>query len=178
MKSKNVVLAIPLALFALCGSVSANENYFGGGLSFIDYSENGIGSDASLTTITARIGSKFNENFSGEFRAGFGIGDDTVSVFDTDVNLDLNNYYGVYLLAGIPVSENFYPYAALGYSRGEVEASAMGFSASESESDVSFGFGADIKVSDKFDINIEYMNYLDKNGAELSGFSLGFTMPF
>ena len=79
--------------------------------------------------------------------------------------------------AGVPVNETFYPYAVLGYTRGELEASVMGFTVSESESDTSFGLGADFNF-EGFTLNVEYLNYLDKDEAEISGVSIGFSKSF
>ena len=58
-------------------------------------------------------------------------------------------------------------------------ASIEGFGAeSESQTDMSYGVGADIGSSDTFLVNVEYMNWFDKDGTEISGLSLGFTRKF
>lgn len=156
----------------------ADKNYFGGSVSFVDYSETGIGDDASLTMLTGRLGTKFNENFSGEMRIGLGVADDTVNILGTDVEVELDNMFGAYVRGGLQAADSFYPYVALGYTRGELSASVPGFSISESESDISFGFGADVDINKKLTLNIEYMNYYDKDGAELDGFGLGLVAKF
>jgi opacity protein-like surface antigen len=87
--------------------------------------------------------------------------------------------YGAYIRGGIPVSESFFPYVVLGYTRGEVTASVDGFgSFSESENDTSFGLGVDFDISQNVIINAEYMNYLDKDGTEIDGFSIGLVGKF
>ena len=125
----------------LSGSVLAQTGYVGGGLALVDYSEVGVSDEASLTAIYGRLGTNFNENFSGEIRVGLGLGSDTVFIdplgFDADIKL--NNLFGVYVKGGVPISDALFPYVVLGYTRGEVEASALGVSISSSESDVSFG---------------------------------------
>lgn len=159
--------------------IAENQYYAGGGLAFLDYSEHGIGDDASLNALYGRLGMNFNENFSGEIRAGFGVGDDSVDVYGIDVDVELDNFFGAYVRGGIPAAESFFPYAVLGYTRSEVTASISGYgSESESESDVSFGVGADVKVSDNLYLNVEYMNYLDKDGAEIDGFSISAVTNF
>lgn len=177
---KKSTMAIGISLVSLLvGGVHAENGYFGGNIAFVEYSEEGIGDDASLNAIFGRIGKKFNENFSGEIRVGIGIGDDTVDLFGGDVDVELDSLFGVYVRGGIQVAESFYPYAVLGYTRGELTASVSGFgSASESESDISFGVGADVGISEKVILNVEYMNYLDKDGAEIDGFSIGIATNF
>jgi opacity protein-like surface antigen len=166
------------ALLAASGTVFADDVYYGANVAFIDYSEEGIATDASVTALYGRVGTSFNENFSAEARIGFGLTDDTVAFLGEDVDIQLNNFFGAYFKGGARLTEVFYPYAIIGYTRGEMEASVFGASISESESDVSFGLGADFTVTDGMTFNLEYMNYFDKDGAELSGFSLGFISRF
>tara|TARA_R110001592_G_scaffold357853_1_gene661654 strand:+ start:83 stop:619 length:537 start_codon:yes stop_codon:yes gene_type:complete len=156
----------------------AEQNYAGGSIAFVDYSEEAISDDASLMMLSGRLGTKFNENLSGEIRIGFGIGDDSVNVFGNDVDVELDTMFGAYVRGGIQAADKFYPYVVLGYTRGEVTASVPGFSDSESESDVSFGLGADVDINEKLTFNAEYMNYLDKDGVEVDGFSLGIVTKF
>lgn len=176
----NKSLVVAAGLLSLASATAHSEGaYYGGNLSFLDYSEDIIDDSASLTAIYGRLGTTFNENFSGEFRVGVGVGGDTVDVSGTDVGVELDSMFGAYVRGGIPVSENFFPYVVLGYTRGEVTVSASGFgSYSESETDTSFGLGADINVNSQFTINVEYMNYFDKDGAEIDGFSVGIASKF
>lgn len=175
---KRTLFCIVVSISMLSSLAHAQDNYFGGSVAFIDYSEGGL-EDASLTAIFGRLGSDFNENFSGEIRAGVGIGDDSVDVFGNDVTVELDSMIGAYVRGGVRVSDMFFPYAVLGYTRGEITASLSSFgSASETESDVSFGLGADLNFNRDFALNIEYTNYYDKDGVEISGFSIGFVNSF
>lgn len=163
------IVTLPAVTFA--------ESYVGGNFAMIDYSEEGA-SDASLNAIYGRFGTFFGDNFSGELRLGLGVGDDSVSYAGFDVDVELKNFFGAYLRGGVPVGESFYPYAIIGYSKGKLEASALGESESASESDLSFGVGADFSVAETVTINLEYMNYIDKDGGELSGFAVGIAKSF
>lgn len=176
--SIRTLIAICFVLPACISNVYADDYYAGGTFLVLDYSESGF-EDASLNALGGRIGRQFNENFSGEIRAGFGVGDDSVNVFGTDVDVELNHFFGGYLRGGIPVGPSLYPYAIAGYTRGEAEASVSGVgSVTESESDVSYGIGIDIQLSENLDLNIEHMNYLDKDDTEIDGFSAGFAWRF
>ncbi len=177
-KKKNLTLSMICgALLAVSGGVLAGDSYYGANLASIDhYSE--LGPVATVTAIYGRLGTSWNDNFSGELRAGFGIADDTVEFLGKDVDLQLNHFLGAYIKGGAHVNEVFYPYGIIGVTRGEAEASLPGFSETKSETDVSFGLGADFNVSDLLTVNLEYMNYYDNNSAEFSGFSIGFTSSF
>jgi opacity protein-like surface antigen len=163
----------------LCGVAQAQTNYFGGSAAFLDYSEDGISEEASLTAIYGRLGTNFNDNFSGEIRAGIGVGDDTVDVLGTDVNVELDHMFGAYVRGGIQVGQAVFPYVIVGYTRGKGTVSASGFgSESETESDASFGLGVDGHLTENLVVNVEYMNYFDKDSAEIDGFSIGLAAYF
>ncbi len=183
MNVKAILLSSAFIISAACGKVYAAENYFGGGLALVDYSESGLSGDASLTAVFGKFGKRFSENFSGEARLGIGLVDDSVGdsrseLFGIDLGLlevELENYYGLYLKSGISVIEGFYPYVILGYTRGEIKTSRFGESISVSESDASFGLGMDFIILEDLDVSIEYMNYFDKDEAGLNGFSFSIT---
>jgi len=176
--NKNIIRAMAFGVLLVAGvGASAGESYYGGNLTFIDYSETGF-EDASLSVLSGRLGTSWNDNFSGELRLGFGVGDDTIRAYGMDVDLAIKNFYGAYIKSGVQMTDTIYPYAILGYTRGEAEVSIGSLSESTSETDVSFGIGTDFNISESLNVNLEYMNYLDKDGADISGFSLGFSSKF
>jgi len=149
-------------------SASAADLYAGGSYAVLD------SDDVTLNAIYGRFGASFNDNISAEARLGFGVGDDSVD----GIKVELDNLYGVYVRGGIPAGEVFYPYAILGYSKAKGTASGFGVSVSDSESDLSYGVGADFNVNETFKINAEYMSYVDKDDFELTGFSVGVAFSF
>ena len=163
--------AFALALLA-AGSAMAADPYVGGSVLFVDVDYEEISEEASLTAITGRLGSMLNDNIGGEVRVSLGVGDDSIlaGIFETDV--ELNSMIGGYMRAGAPVGSGFFPYAILGFTRTEVEYSNNLYD-DESDTDVSWGFGADLSLDRKMSLNVEYMNYYDKDGVEISGFSIG-----
>ena len=178
-RTLTTAISVGVTIFLCNPAYAEDKHYFGGNLAFLDYSEQGIDAEASVTAIFGRLGMRFNENFSGEFRAGFGLEEDTVNVFGWDADVELDSFFGVYVRGSIPAGESFSPYVVLGYTRGEgtVSNPFLG-SDSESESDISFGFGADVNVGEITTLNIEYINYIDKDGAEINGFSIGLARSY
>lgn len=163
-----------IALAALtCGSQALAENYIGGNISAVkaDF-ENA--SDAKLVALYGRLGTEFSENFSGEVRLGTGIDDDKVN----GVKVDLDHFYGAYVRGGIPVTENFFPYAVVGITRAELKYKGFGRSEKDSGSDISFGVGTDINLTPELSLNVEYMNYYDKHDVAIDGFAVGATYRF
>ncbi|MFD1007661.1 porin family protein [Oceanisphaera ostreae] len=163
-----------MAVAALtCGGQAMAEHYVGGNISAlnVDYS---LPKDADLVALYGRLGTEFTENFSGEIRIGTGLDDD--KLYGTKV--ELNYFYGAYVRGTIPVTDAFYPYAIVGFTRAELEYKVPGLSVNDSGSDVSFGVGTDIRLTANTDLNLEYMNYYDKNDISVDGFSVGFTYRF
>lgn len=155
--------------------------YAGLNVGQLQYEETGIDDDARPMYAALRAGAYVNENVSVEARYGTGIGsnDVEVCVFGcVDVDVEVENFYGLYTRLGTTLAEFIYPYAVVGYTRGEIKASAMGFSATESESDISYGVGVDLFSTDNLNANVEFMQYIDEDTYEAMGISAGLTYVF
>ena len=200
------ICGIAAGLFLLCGVSSAQQGYGGVNLAFVTYEEEGgsamypdnngnlvdatgTAEDADLTAVYGRIGMQLNEYFAVEARLGIGISDDTSTVVFTDsatgatlgggdVDIELEHLFGAYIRVGAPVSDAFYPYAIVGVTEWKRELSTSLVTESYSDSDSSFGVGVDFGDADRGGFNIEYMNYYDKDGNTLSGFSIGYVSRF
>jgi opacity protein-like surface antigen len=155
-----------------------SKPYVGGNLAGNTLSITGVPDDLSLLTGYARFGAQFDDYFALEWRIGAGLQDDDAEVMNakTDINLDL--FYGAYVLGGIPITEYFYPYALIGYTKAELELNSADFASEYKEGDISFGVGVNFDVSNQFAINLEYLQYIEENGVELSGPTLGFLFYF
>lgn len=165
---------LSLAVAALtCGGQAVAAHYVGGNLGAVQASFDNVG-DADLVTAYGRLGTEFSENFSGEVRLGTGIDDDTLK----GVKVELEHFYGAYVRGGIPVGDIFFPYAVVGLTRAELQLSNRFASTTESGTDVSFGIGTDIHLNANTNINLEYMNYYDKNDVSVDGFAVGVTYRF
>ncbi|MBC6428061.1 MAG: porin family protein [Cellvibrionales bacterium] len=183
MFTKLIQSLVALALTALVFSpVYAEDELYYGGLGYAALESSAGSVDRDAHGIYGSLGVKFNKHFSGEVRAAFGVGDDQ--------GVELDTFFGAYVRAGVPITERFSLYALAGYTRSEsgaVDLDAFTVTVegvdvdsvevegvdSASETDISFGVGTDYKFTDRFGLNVEYTNYLDKGSAELSGFSVG-----
>lgn len=182
MKTFSNLLKVSATTAILCLSASQasaeTSYYFGGNFAALEADYDIIDDDASLPVIYGRFGAQFNEYVSVEGRLGFGVGDDDVRYLGVDINTEIDSLLGIYARAGAPVSDKVYPYVIAGYTRGEATASVEGFSTSGSNNDISFGVGIDIGIDDVFSANIEYMNWFDSDGTEISGISFGLLRKF
>ena len=177
MKIKSSVLALSLATLLGTQTTMAENPYWGLGLGFNQYEEDGLRDDANLNGVYVRLGTHLNDYVSGEIRAGLG-GDDEIDVFGYDVDLDLKHHYGAYVRGGFYATPRFYPYAIAGVTRAKFEASIGDFSVDESVTDFSYGLGADFDLTDRTSLNFEYMQYLDKDNVDFDGFNIGMSWHF
>ena len=181
MKNKLMITAAVSAAILASSQVYADSThgnrYMGANFGFLNYEDDGMSGDASVTTIEGRVGGFFNDYVAGELRAGLGVTGDETSIMGTNVDVDVNYLLGGYFRFGAPITNKVFPYALLGYTRAEVEASGGGFSADATETDTSYGIGVDVDIVD-MSLNFEYANLLDKKGGKISGFSVGFVTNF
>jgi|SRR5690554_679268 len=175
-----------VALMAAPVFASAQGNvqqaYAGVNYAFVTYEEEGLSEDIDLGALVAKVGTKVNPYFAAELRAGFGVADESASVGNVSVKVEIDYLVGGYGVLGIPNETPIYPYVVLGFTKGELTASAKGpggsATVSASESDISYGVGANFDLSSNVQMNAEYMNYIDKDGAEISGISVGASYLF
>lgn len=172
-KAKTLLTA--LAFSAVIPMTQADA-YLGGNYLYVDYAEEDI--DLDLGALYLRGGYQFSDWAAVEARVGAGIQDDSMFYMGVPVDAELKNLYGAYFVAGIPNESMFYPYAVAGYTRAELEASVYGYSESGAESSFSYGIGTDIRFTETFAGNIEFMRYMDKDGFEMDGLSAGIKFLF
>ena len=93
------------------------------------------------------------------------------------VDVELDSVVGAYVRVGGDF-EGVLPYLLLGFARTEVTASAGGLSASDDESDFSYGIGLDVGSAENLSFNIEYMNYYDDSDGDITAIGVGITSSF
>lgn len=154
------------------------RSYVGGNIANLTYSETGTQDDVSWLSGYGRFGAQIEDYVSVEWRVGTGFQSEEVTLLDSPADVSLDMFYGAYLLGGIPISKSIYPYALIGYTRGELEVHGPELNVEAEESDISFGIGINIDISKDFSINAEYTRYLKENGIEISGPAAGFVYRF
>ncbi|EWH08765.1 hypothetical protein DS2_15679 [Catenovulum agarivorans DS-2] len=185
MKLLTLSALTSLSLFS--SVLSANDLYIGGSIASLTHSKSDF-NDLDLLAFSAKMGFQFNDSFSTEIRYAGGIeGDSSPSLIgryedptsDFTMDVDLKKLYGVYLRAGVANDSNIYPYTVIGIARTDIKYASMYGASSNSETGLSYGFGADIKL-DGFSFTAEYTIYSDrtKDNSKVNGFSIGLTKYF
>ena len=142
----------------MISSAVQSEDYIGASFASIDIEA--LGQGPTINAIIARYGTTLSDQMTGEFRLGIGLGSDNFG----GVDFKINNMLGAYIKLHA-TAEGTNPYFIAGFTRGELSAGSI----KDSDDDFSIGLGVDLSNG----FNIEYMKYMDKNGVELNGLSLG-----
>jgi len=136
---------------------------------------------SNITMITGRLGYRINDFFALEGEAGFGLGGDdfaqavpvnvggTPVNVDTNVELDVKNYFVGFARGIFPVSEQFEVFIRGGYgtatAEADITASFAGLTASGSAEDsadgFAYGLGGQFNISDKDGIRADYTRLED-----------------
>lgn len=118
--------------------------------------------DSSADGLKLRFGQQLTPFIGAEVQFAIG-GEDS----STEVSLD--RLFGIYGKFVLPL-DTINPYIKLGMTSASMKI-ADGESTSDFE--MSYGLGAEINVTPRFFVDLEYMVYLDTAKLELDGFTLG-----
>lgn len=190
MKLKQPISLLTLASLAALSTYTYAEQgqgYYGIGYHMGSYEETGV-PETNPGAIGFRVGSYLNQVIAIEARLALGIVDDTVRVnaqdlglgvnLDVDVDVELDTALSLFIKADVPVTPFVNAYGLLGFTRGEIEASAGGFTASEDDTGLSYGLGIEGEVSRRTSLSAEYVLYLDEDAFEYTGINFGITTRF
>ncbi len=169
------VLAVSLALtsgIAVAEKTHGNR-YVGASIGFMDVESGGASKDAKINQFVGRVGGYMNDYIALEGRAGVGVTGETID----GVDVDLRYLVGAYVRAGIPLKHELFPYVLLGFTRADFETKVNGVSSNSAETDASLGLGFDANLGG-LSLSLEYASFVDKDGADLSGMSVGIKTTF
>lgn len=175
-------LVSALALAALgCVTVTAQaagpQPYFGVSFAGTTFELDGYEDDAAPNVLLLKLGVYLNEFVSFEGRIGGGVSSDTIDIGGVPVDVDIDYITGYYARFHLPLGDRLKPYAMAGFSNVGITATGNSVATGE-DTDVSYGFGADMGLSDTVLFNVEWVNYIDKGGAEISAASAGVHIGF
>lgn len=173
MRFKNLVLAAGMSV-ASCLSVA--EGYVGLGATTMELDIGEFGK-YDMAAMYAVVGNQMNENVALEFRLGTGFSDGESYVYGEEVTTEIDDFMGVYMKLGSRVSEDFYPYAIVGFNRIKATVSVQQYSDSTSENDTAFGIGAKFGSASDMNFSVEYLRYYNESDVEINGISLNAVWP-
>jgi outer membrane immunogenic protein len=149
--------------------LALSSTAFAGGYAGVSYGT--INTDITdHTAATLHAGYQFNEYIGVEARTLISASEETYS----DVNLEVDSLYGIYLTAAMPLSDSASVYLVAGRTEGEVTASYGGYSASAEESSSSYGGGVKLNLRENWTVRAEFLQTFE----DVDQVSLGLQFNF
>lgn len=179
IKSTLAALGVCATLSAIAHAETAGQSYLSIQYGLGTYSEEGF-EDANPNFLMGKLGYFVNDGLSLEGRLGIGVGDDSINdPFAGELTIEVDSLIGVYGVGHARISEAFSLYGLLGFTRGELTATAPAFGMSFSDDDtgLSYGVGLNIGSSESTSLNIEYTQYLDETYYDFTAVGLGIFIP-
>ena len=168
------VAGLTLGAFATLPA-QAQSGYVTMGYVLSDLEPKRARSSADVDALQFGFGGWFNaeQTFAAEGRIGLGLGDDTF----TNQNgvrgkVEIDRYYGGYLRAQFPNTVPIRPYGLVGVTRVETTERTNG-SRGRSYSDVSLGFGVDVRLDRNIFVTLEYLRATDSSSSEVTNLTFG-----
>ncbi len=175
MKSALLTLALSSALLAGPAAADLNQGhgYVGGQLNYLTF-DTGFG-DVNPIGLTALGGYQFNPYLALEARIGVGLTDDSLKgMFLDEISLELDRYFGGYLVGTVPLSDWVAIYGMAGFVDAKISAKMEGQSVSESDNEFSFGAGLKLYGTESAAFTLEYLVMFE----DVDTLNLGFTYRF
>ena len=171
------------ASFALASVAAQAQTYAEVGVLAGGYEEDVFGMmvKSSPKALRAIIGREISENVAIEGLLGLGVGGgglkvDGVKVPDSD--LKFKSILGVYLKGKVNVTNGLDVFARAGLSRVEATVTVGSAKASGRDSDFSYGLGVSYALNKVTSLTFDYMNFMDKSGGKMTGFTMGVGYKF
>lgn len=177
LRSMAVIFASGLAANGTAFAEDMYKSGVGGlytGLNYTFMNLDSGNADADVGTLSAKVGVMPTPYLGFEARGGFGVDDDRIG----GVDFSLDNFFGGYATFNLANESPVTPYAILGFTRVEVEASSVLGTATKDESDVSYGIGVNMEFAPNLSGNLEYMRYYEDSDVEVDGLGVGIQFNF
>ncbi|AEG91732.1 porin family protein [Ramlibacter tataouinensis] len=134
--------------------------------------------DLKFGVLRGIIGADLHPNVAVEGMLGLGVKDDSFTAFGTTFDAKIKNMVGVYAKPKFNVTPELELFGRVGFTRINIEASVGGASASDADSDLSYGVGLNYNITPTVHIGVDYMNYYDKDGSKFDGVTVGVGFRF
>ncbi|TRX57163.1 outer membrane beta-barrel protein [Thalassomonas sp. M1454] len=129
--------------------------------------------DLEANSVIARLGYNYNQNMAVELRLGTSLDADNIGGIESE----MDSLAGIYLVGTMPINRTLSVYALMGATSTEFTKSYQGYSETDTLSGVSMGAGINIRLMHQVALNLELVNYVDKETA-FGGLSAGVKVSF
>lgn len=178
MKVSTLLTLIAAATLSPLASAQSTDNGLYGELDYVSMGYKEPSTNTTLGAMRAFIGNNASENMVVELMVGTGAGNGTGTVLNVPYTIKIGSMLGLFVKAKAKLLPDLEVYGRLGYTRIDRTMEVLGFSASDTGDDVSYGIGLGYKVAAKTYITADYMSYYNKNNITFQGASVGVRFRF
>jgi hypothetical protein len=168
-------VAAGLAAAAIIAPAASAQVY--GGVGYSTFTADAGGEDATVGGVMGRLGFKSSPFFGVEGEVAIGIQEDNFDVLGTQVDVSLENSYGVYAVGWLPIPLVGDVFGRVGYADLAIEATALGSSISDSGSGLAYGAGIQLSSIPFTRLRLEYTRY-EPDDAEVDSFGISALLQF
>lgn len=177
MKTNQLVGCVVLALSGLTTVNAAPDTqdgiYLGATYNNVKVKSGGE-TGLTLGAVSATLGTRFNQHFSMELRAGTGVSDDNFG----GAMFEIESVLGLHLMGTFQLPQTGLSlYGSIGHSRVDLTASMNGLTGSADEQGISYGTGL-LYATDAISYRAGYETLLKKSGTSFSGLTAGVYLNF
>lgn len=135
---------------------------------------------ASPSAVNLSVGYQVMPNLAIEGLAAFSLSDAKVKLNGTStvVDADVKSTLGIYLRPSFKVTDNIELFGRLGYAHSKYSLSAGGVNATGSDSDFSYGIGANFYLNKTSYISGNWTSYYSKDGVKGTGVAVSYGVRF
>jgi hypothetical protein len=173
--NRKIALVSAVALALASTAALADDMYAGIGYGQAKIDTGGFG-NAKPSVAFGNFGYQVNSNFAIEGRLGAGVSDDSVNVGGIPVKVKVDHYLGLYMKGILPLNDSVGLYAIAGASDAKATAKSGGASASDSNTEASYGAGMSVAVgsSKSTNLTLEWARLFKDTDAVSVGVSFKF----
>ncbi|WP_144391496.1 porin family protein [Pleionea sediminis] len=170
---KHVLFAGVAACFALSASA---ESSLGIDVNKTSYEDSSF--EAQSNNISLAYQYRFQDNFSIVGKVGFKAHEDNIDILGSEAKFSIDYLASVFVKYDLMPKETFNAYGLIGYSQAKFQAKNNIFRYEETDSDLSYGLGADYEVAEDIRLYVEAVQLIDTSDAELRSYNIGVQVNF
>ena len=140
----------------------------------------GLSLKASPGALSGIAGYQVNDNLSLEGMLAFGLGSSEAKIngVGSGVDTKVGTGLGFFTRASTHLSDDLELFGRLGWQHSRLKFSNASGAASDSGSDLAYGFGVNYNLSKSSYLQASWMSYYNKNNTKISGIGLSYGMRF
>ncbi|MEK8028370.1 MAG: hypothetical protein RLY78_3712 [Pseudomonadota bacterium] len=149
-------LILPLLVAAAAPAASAQDLHVGLQAGRLTYKEDGFDPFKSGGW-TLSLGTRLAPQLALEARVGRGTSTGQAEVMGLPMTIRVDRWYGAFLRGFVPVADTgISAYGLIGATRGKMAYTVMGQPDADTDSDVSWGIGAELPVTPQLSVTLEW----------------------